>query len=477
MKTTNAEQKSASDRWFPACRRVGQGLLAALAIALASQVGLADPSALTATTTTYYHPQQSTNGASQAAAALPSLPLHAHASSPLTFNFVPVGNLADMFSGTPDQQAFAGNVLSGFQQAGDLWRHHFTDPITINLAIDFGPQGDNILGGTSSQTHIAPYFSSGGPDDVAIAMANDRKSPDDFAAVSHFQGRFNTGLDIMTNYTTVLGEAPRVRDFDNGNNNRWLDVNRANAKALGLLSPVDPGLDALVTFTDFSDFTFSGLGWDFDRTDGISPQEFDFVGMAAHEIAHAMGFRSGVDTVDLLSDPNGPQGPTARAGNLPPNNVPIDLNNYVIFSTLDLFRYSANSLSQPAQPSTVFGVPGAGVLDLSWGEATPGDTPYFSIDGGATNLGTFSTGRYNGDGWQASHWQFGAGLGLMGPTVSPGQLRLPSMLDLRALDVIGYDLVRVPEPTGVVLIAGALAMFALSRRKGVTVALQPTEAE
>ena len=45
------------------------------------------------------------------------------------------------------------------------------------------------------------------------------------------------------------------------------------------------------------------------------------------------------------------------------------------------------------------------------------DNPYFSIDGGATKSGLFSTGEYFGDGHQAQHWKDesffgGSGLGL-----------------------------------------------------------------
>ena len=97
------------------------------------------------------------------------------------------------------------------------------------------------------------------------------------------------------------------------------------------------------------------------------------------------------------------------------------------------------------------------MLDLAFG-----DTPYFSIDAGATNLATFATGRYNGDGDQASHWKDSLNLGQMDPTLGPAQLSPISNLDVQALDVIGYD---VPEPASLALLAAGAAVTLLRRRK------------
>lgn len=139
-----------------------------------------------------------------------------------------------------------------------------------------------------------------------------------------------------------------------------------------------------------------------------------------------MGFVSGVDDVDYYTGvgPNAGvdlNGATAGIGTLDP---------FRIFTVLDLYRCSAQSVGA-----------GAGVLDLA-----TGGTPFFSIDGGVTSFGQFSTGSFNGGGRQASHWKGNLGLGLMDPTLSPGELALLSALDFSAIDVIGYDRAPVPEP-------------------------------
>src|SRR4029453_8954702 len=77
-------------------------------------------------------------------------------------------------------------------------------------------------------------------------------------------------------------------------------VARANLLALG----VDPGqlivrpstydpttpIDGTLTFN-------SGVNFDYNPSDGITPGATDFVAVAVHEIGHALGFISAVDDV------------------------------------------------------------------------------------------------------------------------------------------------------------------------------------
>jgi hypothetical protein len=185
---------------------------------------------------------------------------------------------------------------------------------------------------------------------------------------------------------------------------------RANAKALGFygtgFDPNDAVIDAQINFS-------SNFSWDFDRSNGISPGTFDFVGVAIHEIGHAMGFVSGVDVVDFVSFPNGN---VAYRG--------TELDPYAVFSVLDLYRHGARN---------------GGGLDYATG-GTGVNTPYFSLDGGLTSLGSFATGQFNGDGRQASHWKDSLGLGIMDPTFAYGELGVVKPLDIRAFDVIGYEI-------------------------------------
>ena len=345
------------------------------------------------------------------------IPLIASVAQALSFNFTPT------FDTTTAQGQAAFN---GFVEAGNLWSSFLRDPITINYTIGFQSLSPGVLAQASSQSAVFRY------NQIATALRIDATSTDDLVATANLPGFNEGGTEIFAFVGTEEDGSLEVDPFTTGvitADNVFLDVNKANAKALGLTidangNPVNYNSeDGLIIFS--TDFTF-----DFDRSDGIEANAFDFVGIAAHEIGHGLGFVSGVDIVDALSRPT--LAPGASATNLDP---------FAVFSVLDLFRYSEASVAVGKN----LGVP---VLDLAVGSSGSftlnGITytrsrPYFSIDGGQTNLGTFSTGAFDGDGRQASHWQDNLNLGLMDPTVAPGELLQITALDVRAFDVMGFD--------------------------------------
>lgn len=309
-------------------------------------------------------------------------------------------------------------ALAGFQLAANYWQSQLADNVTVNIDVDFSVLGANILGSTGSSQEV--FFAA----DILDALAADATTATDFLAVGNLPSLSTLGsLSFLTQRNTEAGSAIASLDNDDlndsdSNNNRYLAVNSANARALGW-DPNDANyVDASISFSSL-------FSWDFDPSDGIGTGLQDFVGVTIHEMGHALGFVSGVDDVDYFI------------------TQPLDLDEYAVFSVLDLFRYSA-----------------PGTLDLSVGSPS-----YFSLDGGMTQLGLLSTGSTvnGGDGRQASHWKDHLGLGIMDPTANPaGQVNTPTALDLVAFDAIGWDL--VPEPSAALLALVGIAT-GLARRK------------
>jgi len=256
---------------------------------------------------------------------------------------------------------------------------------------------------------------------VKQALAADRSSADDYSSYAALPT--GSSYSRLINHTSndPSGANSSTPYLDTTMN--MLEMTSANAKALGLLAP-STELDAIIRFS--SDFSF-----DFNHSN-VAAGKYDFVGMAAHEIGHALGFISGVDDIDYYK------------GVYPGSDF--------YSSLLDLYRFSALSSAQ-----------GAGVTDYT------ADTrnKYFSVDGGLTSIALFADGTNYGDGRQASHWKDNLGIGIMDPTASYGEKLNLSATDLRAFDVLGYTLTPVPEPGNVLELCGLVAgaMFLRTRRK------------
>lgn len=340
----------------------------------------------------------------------------------LTTACLPAQALIIQLNAAPGMDA---NALSGFQMAANYWQARLTDSVQVNINIGFQALAPNVLGQAGSAQVVvsaANYFS---------ALGTDATTSYDTLAVGNLPSlSVNGGLSFLTQTNTEGGSLTVSLDNDDSGNNSYLALNTANAKALGLYAGT--GADAAITFSSL-------FPWDFNPTDGngVGAGLQDFVGVAIHEMGHALGFTSGIDTIELAID--------GIPGEDPPFDVPFDLEDYAIYSSLDMFRYSA-----------------PGQLNLALG-----GNPYFSLDGGATNLGGFSTGSTYGDGQQASHWKDNLGLGIMDPTAQPaGQANIPTNLDLVAIDVIGWNVnYNVPEPSSLFVAAlGSLMLLGRRRR-------------
>lgn len=326
----------------------------------------------------------------------------------ILFSQTPHSVAALTFSLTPDS-GMSQQAIDGFTEAAQLWSSVLTDDVTIHLSIGFQALSPGILGQTSCSFTAIDYSV------LKNAMNADAISTDDISAYSHLQS--GTSYYRLINHTS---------DNPNGSNSAvpyvdsmdWVGVTTANARALGF--SMGDTEDGRIVFS--SSFTF-----DFSH-DSITAGQFDFVGIAAHEIGHVLGFASGVDDIDY-------------GGGTNPGS---DFSS----NTIDLFRFSAESISS-----------GQGYQDYT----ADTRTKYFSVDGGTTSIAQFSTGVHFGDGHQASHWKDNLGLGLMDPTGSPGEKLSIGENDLRAMDVLGFD--RVPEPTSILLLAVAGLTVATRRQR------------
>lgn len=310
----------------------------------------------------------------------------------------------------------------GFKIAAAYWSSMFTNSAVIDLGVKFSPLDPGIIGSTGSNRV-----------DFATAswerQLNLTKSGSTIDQGIVLPRLTDGGASFITNGTTTTAAtatAPAEMNDDLSKlafnpgattSSQTLYLNSSLVKAIGGSTGQQPGVrDGNVTFS-------SNFAFDFDPTDGISDDTFDFIGVAIHEIGHALGFVSGVDLLDVYGIGKGPGSGT----------LGYSLNDTSIYSALDMFRYSKDPTN------VVLGT--APVLDLSVG----GDK-YFSIDGGKTALfgNRFSTGRYNGDGQQASHWKDAPGCaignGIMDPTFCYEQTGYVTGLDLAAYDAMGWNL-------------------------------------
>jgi hypothetical protein len=307
-------------------------------------------------------------------------------------------------------------ALAGFEQAAAFWSSYLVDPINVNLNVGFAPLAGNIIGQTSVTEGTANYTNT------RFALTLDGKSDDDVTAVASLQLGPSFHMSINDTSDNPNGSGSSTVYEATGNT---VLLTTAQAKAMGFL--VNPSTsDASITFnSDLSfDFAHGAVGGTID------PGSYDFVGVATHEIGHSLGFFSSVDSVDVS--------PGFLASQYDP-------------TVLDLFRYSTSPLGY-----------GPGVFDLSAGSAGQ----YFSVDGGATSIAAFSTGANHGNGYQASHWSPFSGTGIMQPTASQGQLLSVTPTDLRAFDVIGWDL-GAPEPATIAMcILGFTAILLRRVRPG-----------
>jgi hypothetical protein len=317
------------------------------------------------------------------------------------------------------------NAEAGFNIAAAYWQSVITNDVTINFDVGFSALGPNILGGTNStlttasiqgvQGRIATFGSTSAVDQQVASGGLAPLVPGDYPV-----GAVEMVTPGYVNGDLGIDNATAVFDTDGSYNNTVIALSTANAKALGYV--FNPGVvDGTIQFS-------STFAFDFNPLDGVTAGQYDFIGVAIHEMGHALGFLSGADDFDYVGCPSGPYCGVY-------DNFPV--NDEWWGYTMDLFRYSTDFDGQAR---------------LDW---RPGVDSYFSIDRGATELygrGDLSEGTYNGDGWQASHWGSNGTcsnyIGIMNPYLCNGRISTVTSADLGMFDAIGWNFVEGAQGPG-----------------------------
>ncbi|MFK8186026.1 MAG: NF038122 family metalloprotease [Phormidesmis sp.] len=253
------------------------------------------------------------------------------------------------------QPGVSSEQMIGFEMAGRIWSQYLKDDAVFNIHIAKSDELPPTVVGGALPVYIATDIET-----MQNAMEQDATSADDVTALSNLNSQIDA--ERVTQYSAILNDT-LYQSSD-------LSITRANAKALGLETLIEPSsIDGYVLFNSLDNSSFA-WDYDFSRKLASSSRQIDFLSMALHELGHIMGFTSGVDVIGDITN-------QANLGQT---------------SLLDLFRYSNRS------------------TELNAREITSGQAAYFSIDGGRTQIAPMAEGliEVSGgiEGYQASHWAY-----------------------------------------------------------------------
>jgi hypothetical protein len=342
--------------------------------------------------------------------------------APLNFTVFSSTNVEQNITGmrillrATDQLLEFPGALLAFRRAAARWERAISTPITVVIDVDFGPERfnsgpfpQNVL---ASATNGARTFTGVGPAEIVEALLEQNGEDPQLQAL----------------YEAIPIPTPSTA----GSNLGRAVIARPLAQAYGYL-PAESDPDPILNpFGEFATIGFnSAFQWDFNPADGVSSGQFDFEAVALHEMGHSLGFTSII----------------GNGG--PPNNL---------FTILDFFRVRPEAVT-PGEPLD----DGEG-WEVAERVVTPGppspDVVQVFFDGlEELPLSTATGSREGGDGQQASHWRDDAlgtpYIGIMDPNFANGTVGNYSENDLRAFEVIGYNVINnVPIATALFTVNG-----------------------
>ena len=257
------------------------------------------------------------------------------------------------FSSNVAALPYAAQVESAFNYAEQQYAGLYSNNMTINVNVNTESGPPSELGNSTWSLNGARYSYS----TIRNALAGLSATPDQISAAAY------------------------LPSSDPSNGGQW-SMSRAEQKALGLLSGTDSGLDGTFLFNTNQSYTFDP----YDRT---VTGDYDFIGVAEHELSEIMGRGAGLGDQIETSSP--------------------------VYLPLDLYRFSSpgfhnlNSTSSPI---------------------------FFSIDDGNTNLKeyNYTTGQDLQD-WDS----IGTVADSYNAQLNAGVQNSISNVDATVMDVIGYD--------------------------------------
>lgn len=309
--------------------------------------------------------------------------------------------------------------IMGFELAGQFWSNYFNDNVSINIFVEMTDSlPENVIGGA------LPGFE----DNVLYSNFRDALEAD---ITSEIDTLINNNQQAQRDSYTAYFDS-QFEDITGYKveNNQYMEMTRANAKALGLIDGHSEELDGYILMRDLDGSGESGLeslAWDYNYSDNaLANNSLDYLGVAIHEIGHVLGFVSGVDRDGWLSTTSNFK--KSKQEDKYYNRLEGTLNNA---TPVDMLRYSQES-------NTMSG-------GENWIDMSVGGNPYLSFTGSdGEAIAYFSSGvdtELGGDGYQASHWKaMDEAVGIMDPRLKTGDRREITELDVQLFDAIGWDL-------------------------------------
>jgi hypothetical protein len=253
--------------------------------------------------------------------------------------------------------------------------------LSFNLTFDGTITGPNTTNIENATLYAAQQIENMISDPITVNVTVSAQATNSFLGEAvPFLNVFNYSTvrsDLLaTSKTAVDSQAySTLPASDPTGTNNYL-VATAEQKALGMLPANDSASDGTFYFSTNFNYTYSSTG---RAAGGL----FDFIGVAEHELTHLLG-RVSVDGGTLDGSPG--------------------------YTPLDLFRYSGGSRAL----------------------TTSASNPYFSIDGGTTNLKAYASSGDLADWAGGDNDSFNAGSG--------SSVENPmTPVDLAELDAMGYS--------------------------------------